>query len=327
MILKAIPSIVFTIAALPAMAITIPQSDFVIAREKTATAEYAREVAGVRTSVVSDTDSGLAGTTISAEITPSPADILGVNEGGIAPRIPPGATATSNAVGFTYAIVGGELNNSTEPGTHSISATVTERVETMISPALAGGGTGAFDLFYSFALNDMFVEIWDNSGDALTLNQGLLDYQILVDGVQVWSYEASVIGSRTGTSIGALARITESGGTVTPQSFSITGLPGDAPRRVDFDGFLVTDLFLGSFPGTGASPVIEINMKAEIQLPEFTLGAGARAGIGDPNNLSANFGTFSLETVGTEPTPVPLPMGIWLLITALGGLAGLRKFA
>lgn len=93
-----------------------------------------------------------------------------------------------------------------------------------------------------------------------------------------------------------------------PISMRLTFLDSFLPSTLDF--FTIFDVG-GSMNFNGFDPIIEM----------FGAPAGMVANLGD----IANGGTIGFSSVAPQPSPVPLPAGVWLLMAGLGALVGLRR--
>lgn len=247
---------------------------------------------------------------------------------GALPSRPGYSRALIYGAGISNLLVNAQLNDSTGNKRHTLRAVVSETISG------ANPAQSPQRLAFSFELKDMFVELWDNYGAADEANPfngdseaigAQISYEIHRDGASVYRAVVDVWGSRDGTlhfdSVSKSLSGRDTSGDALPSMLSTyldgtsIGGPGEAPRGRTFGDLSIADLDLGLVPSLETFDV-RATMSATVLLPAFALGAGARVGIGDPNDLSGS----SIGRLRLLPTvPVPEPAA-WMTL-ALGLLA------
>lgn len=229
------------------------------------------------------------------------------------------ARAQQTALGFSNAEANG-IFFSGSGGQDRLSATTV--FEEMITNPASAPRDYEFDLF----LKNMFVDIYDFAGAPASPNPfddpttstpgGRISYRVEVNGAVIYDFVAEVFGGNGAVSVD------QAGGTdgMTPDGMVVSSVrtPTVRSEMGSDGGFGFDDLFAtldaGTF-GPGESITLVATMTAEVVGFPFELGA--RAVIGDPNDLSGT-GVSGLRTTMTGV--VPLPAAVWLLLGGLGAL-------
>jgi hypothetical protein len=314
----------------PTQATTLNEVDLALSRTRHVDAAYLQHPVGepAATRVQEDSESGTAGDYLSARVDTPLFQLSNVGSASGAPGV---AQSVIGVTGISNIFLSGQLNDSTTDGSHILRGEAVEII-TGVIPAARGN----LEVNFSFDLQRMFVEIWDDSvngvGDVgFDAVFGVLTYKVELNGDSAYLLDVSTIGGRELPSlpnpiITINARDPEAQDTL---GFVVDDgtASGDIPRRYSFDNLSEIDLYLGTVAGVGIGDFetfeVKVSMVAQLLLPGFELGAGGRVNIGDPNGLSGAFGTLSLQTVADPPEPpteTALPGVLWLL---LGGVTGL----
>lgn len=320
-----------------------------ISRMRSATAEYLRD--GVADP---SPDSAMTGPTVLPIGPPGtiPPDSLSARRNVRADRLgrvelpPPGADPGGYArAGITiddhsFAAVEGSVNESVLPRRHALRAEVRETI--------AGeNATGAVqNILFSFRLENMKVEIWDDTFDGVAPGPNPFDGPSDAIGMSFW-YSVSrgpvtlfeTVFEAWGNQFQFTDFVTSGVDGLDPDSNTISkdltiDLPNviggpvgtkAVPRILPFLDRTVDDLWLGTV-GPGGSYEVTAAMGAALILPGERLDAGGRVTIGDPNALGFGGGLGDV-TLRPATGVVPLPAAGWLLLGGLGALAARRRRA
>jgi hypothetical protein len=277
-----------------------------------------------------ETDSGTRPAVLSAEVVTPLHEVMNTTNSGPG-RARADAGPLTSDLSYSNVYVEGINNDSIHEFPQSLTAVVEQTwTVTPTDPSTY------YPVYYSFEIFNQFVEIWDGYGlsNIGTDNvQISLDYEILLDGIDAFTYYANVTGTADMADLYVSAETTELGtgaAVRAPVGFA-TEVPSDgASVRVTFDDVLREDLFLGTVMAdcdtTPDTFLVEAKLRASMFLPRFALDAGGLANIGDPSVISPGAtGTLRIGSP-TEPPLVPLPGGLGLLAGGLALLAARRVF-